>query len=392
MIRVLAVIDSTAAGGAETSMAGLAPLMRNHGIELELAYFHERPGIKARLVAAKIPVWHVPFGSSRLSCVRRLKKLIDQRRPEVVHTMVFEADIIGRTAGFLAGVPVISSIISEHYGPAHFDAVPSRLRLHFAKAVDQLTAKTVTEWHAVTRAVAAQMAPRLQIDTSNITVIPRGRSVTEFAKKSPERRRDIRFALGIGEMAPFILAVGRHDPPKGLEILLDAMPLVLRDVPAVRLAIAGRSGLSTHLIEDRIRTYRLADVVSILGHRSDIADLLAAADVLAFPSKSEGIGGAVIEAMMMGCRVVCSDLPALREIAEYGNAVQQIMFVPVGDVQALATALVEMVIQGDTKTTVVDQGALGYFDVDHIAAQHADQYRRVAASRRRHRRVFAQPF
>ena len=87
-------------------------------MELEVAYFHDRPGAKEKFIEAGIPLIHVPHGRSRALTVWRLRRVIKERQPDVVHTMVFEADIIGRTAAFLAHVPVMSSIINEMYGPA----------------------------------------------------------------------------------------------------------------------------------------------------------------------------------------------------------------------------------------------------------------------------------
>ena len=81
MIKVLAVMDGTGTGGAETSMAAMAPLMAENGVELEVAYFHDRSGAKEKFVEAGIPLHHVPPGRTRLATVWRLRKLIKERQP-----------------------------------------------------------------------------------------------------------------------------------------------------------------------------------------------------------------------------------------------------------------------------------------------------------------------
>ena len=80
--------------------------------------------------------------------------------------MVYEADIIGRTAAFTARVPVMSSIINEMYGPEQLAAVPHPWKLRVAQVADIATARFVTRFHAITNTVADVMAPRLRIDRS----------------------------------------------------------------------------------------------------------------------------------------------------------------------------------------------------------------------------------
>ncbi len=140
MIKVLAVMDSTGGGGAETSMAAMAPLMIEHGVELDVAYFHERDGVKDQFLEAGIRLHHVLPGRSRLVTVWRLRRLIKEVQPDLVHTMVFEADIIGRTAAFIARVPVMSSIINEMYGPDQLASVPHAWKLRVAQSADIATA------------------------------------------------------------------------------------------------------------------------------------------------------------------------------------------------------------------------------------------------------------
>jgi glycosyltransferase involved in cell wall biosynthesis len=59
--------------------------------------------------------------------------------------------------------------------------------------------------------------------------------------------------------------------------------------------------------------------IHMLGHRDDIPDILAAADLFVFPSLYEGLGGAVIEAMALGLPIVASDIDAVSEVVEAGR-------------------------------------------------------------------------
>ena len=72
MITVLAVMDGTGTGGAETSMAAMAPLMAENGVDMEVAYFHDRSGAKEKFIEAGIPLHHVPPGRNRIATMWRL--------------------------------------------------------------------------------------------------------------------------------------------------------------------------------------------------------------------------------------------------------------------------------------------------------------------------------
>ncbi len=327
MIKVLAVMDGTGTGGAETSMAAMAPLMAENGVHLEVAYFHDRSGAKEKFVAAGVPLHHVEYGRSRLLAVWRLRRLIKERRPDVVHTMVFEADIIGRTASFVSRVPVVSSIINEMYGPAQVAASGHPWKIRLSQLLDIATARCVVQFHAITNTVADVMGPRLRIERSTIEVIYRGRDQNLLGERTSSRRREVRRGLGLPDEIPLLLGVGRHENQKGLDRLLSAMPLILESEPTAVLLIAGRPGSATDTLERQVRVLGLEDSVRFLGHRHDVPDLLAASDAMVFPSQWEGLGGVVIEAIMLGCPVVCSDLPVLREVVGTAGASSLVRFV-----------------------------------------------------------------
>ena len=80
------------------------------------------------------------------------------------------------------------------------------------------------------------------------------------------------------------------------------------------LLIAGRPGNATRELEALIESTALGNSVRLLGHRSDVADLLCAADVFVFPSLFEGFGGALLEAATLAVPIVASNIPSTREV------------------------------------------------------------------------------
>lgn len=380
-LRVLQLIDSLAPSGAERSLASLAPYLRKEGIDVHLAYLVERNGLREDVEAAGIPVHSLANGKAdRRRWLSRTIQLIDEVRPAVVHTTLFEADLAGRRAAARAGVPCASSLVNTAYGGVEMrrDSV-NPLRAAAARAADVFTARKVERFHAITQHVAAVMAQRLLVPERKVEVIHRGRDPRQLGRRSPERRSETRRRLGVPEEAPLILAVGRQEPQKGLEVLLRAVPSVLEQHPDARVLVAGRPGRATPSLTELVHASSLADTVSFLGRRNDVPDLLASADVLAFPSLWEGAAGTVLEAMALECPLVATRLPPLLEAVEESTA----ELVTPGDSTDLAQGL--LAVLGDRAAAAERARAARStfkrkFTIDISAQRMADFYHRVAAA------------
>ncbi|NIS32834.1 MAG: glycosyltransferase family 1 protein, partial [Actinobacteria bacterium] len=97
-MRVLTVIDSLAVGGAEQSLRLLTPHLVAGGVDMHVAYLVERPGVAEALAASGAVLHSVAGGGGRPGGLVRLVRLLRDLRPDVVHTTLYEADILGRTA------------------------------------------------------------------------------------------------------------------------------------------------------------------------------------------------------------------------------------------------------------------------------------------------------
>lgn len=335
-MRVLYLIDSLAPGGAESSLAALARFYPERGVELEVAYLHDRTGLHDQLEAAGARLTSLAGPGGRLGWVRRAAALVRDRRPDLVHTTLFEADIAGRLAAAAARVPVVSSIVNVGYGPEQRKDPGIRLsRLLGGQFADIATARVVRRFHAVSHHVADVMARRLLLPRSRVEVVPRGRDPEELGTRTPERTARARAMLGIGPEDRLLLAVARQEYQKGLDVLLRALPLVRAEVPQARLFVAGREGNQTATLQAIVGQLGLGDGVTFLGARSDVADLLCAADVFVFPTRREGFPGAVLEAMALEAPIVATAIPTVSEAVVAG---EHALLVPRDDAEALAAA------------------------------------------------------
>lgn len=334
---MLTVIDSLARGGSESSLAALAPYLPDVGVQLEVAYLHEREGLRSDLEAAGAVVHPAAWRGGMAGTARDLARLVRARRPDLVHTTLFQSDLCGRVAAAASGVPVVTSLVTDSWGPAHY-AEPGvrRWKVRGAQLLDAATARAVVRFHALSNEIARAVAPRLGVRSSRVEVVHRGRDQHRLGRRTPERSAVARQALGVTGDGPVILAVGRQEHPKGLDVLVDALAVLVEDWPAAVLVVAGREGNATPALRQQVHDLGLEARVQFLGERPDVPDLLCGADVAAFPSRREGMPGAVIEAMALEAPVVSTDTPAAREVL--GDDPPALL-VPIGDAGALAGAL-----------------------------------------------------
>ena len=338
-MHVLYLIDSLVPGGAERSLAEMAPHLVSGGIRLEVATLHERPGVQADLIRGGARLHRLDGRGGRIGWIRRTARLIRQLRPDLIHTTLFEADIAGRVAAMRCRAPVVSSLVNIAYGPEQHVALGSAgsARLRAAQLLDGLTARRVVRFHAISAHVGDLMAQRLRLPPDRVEVVPRGRDPRRLGNRASDRRDRVRAALGVEPDTPLILAAARHEHQKGLDVLLGAVPRVLERMPAARIVVAGRTGNQTPLLRSIVSHLRVEGAVRFIGARDDVPELLCAADVFVSPSRWEGLGSVLLEAMALEAPIVASDLPAVREVITDGATA---LLVPPEHPEALAASLV----------------------------------------------------
>jgi glycosyltransferase involved in cell wall biosynthesis len=381
VLFVISRLDGT--GGAGRSVAELIPRLRNVGVRAEAVCFRRSgEGLEDDLEGAGIPV-HVLEADHLPTAIWRLRRLLRERRPDVLHTTLYTADQAGRLAAWRTHTLVVSSIVNPTRDPVllHEDDCP-RWRRRLLWLLDAWTARHLTaRLHAITHAVKDSAVRGLRVRPDRVVVVHRSREPGRLGQPGATRRLRARRALGLGN-ARIVLNVGRQAPQKGQVHLIDAFAEMASTHPDAVLLVAGAPGPSTRALEARIRERGMSDRIRLLGHREDVADLLASADVFAFPSLYEGLGGAVLEAMALGTPVVASDLPAVREITGDGEAA---LLVPAGDPKALAAALARVLDEPDLAATLDARGRSRYiecFTPEVEVAAMVELYRNAVADQR----------
>ncbi len=373
-VRVLYVIDSLVAGGAERSLAAMAPHLAGAGVELHVVPLIDRAGVQADLIAGGA-VLHAAVGATRRRAVGRLRRVMDDVGPDLVHTTLFEADVAGRLAARLSRRPSVTSLVGGGFPMPPGATMATRARFAGARGADLATARLAVRFHAVSESVAAEERRRLLLPPGRVEVIHRGRDLDGLGRRTDERRTRVRTGLGIDGSTPVVLVVARHDPRKGLDVLVDAWPLVTTSVPGALLLVAGRDGAATPSLQRAVAALPGPPSVRLLGHREDVGDLLAAADVLALCSRREGLPGTLLEALALEVPVVATDIaPVLDVVGRDGPA----RLVTVGDSGGLAAAIVAAISEPPAPDVLRTGRALveRSFSIGAVTAAMVGFYRR----------------
>ncbi len=202
---------------------------------------------------------------------------------------------------------------------------------------------------AVSEFSADEIATHTPIPRDRIRVVPNG---VDLARPTPEQVDETRRAFGLHDH-PYVFWAGTFQPRKNVRVLLDAFARLDPAVIPHRLVLAGPPGWKPD-DEDGEVARSLGDRVRLLGplERAHLFAIFAGADLFAFPSRHEGFGIPVLEAMAQGTAVVCADIPALREVA--GDAAH---FVTPDDLDGWVDALRALLSDDRARVDLVTRGA-----------------------------------
>jgi len=359
MIELVHVIESLGPGGAErllhTNLVHLDPKrFRSSVVTVRAEGDHWRAPIEA----LGVPVGTLGLRNRRElpQAVGRLRRLLSQRAAGLVHTHLWEADIVGRLAGRAAGVPVVSSIHNPGYEPALWEAGQqgNAAKRPFFLALDRITARLAcARLIAVSEFVRQSTHTHMRFPLERIDVIHNPVDVDELGR-TPRRERGALLAeAGLPTDAVVILSVARLTPQKGLQFAIDALPRILESHERAHLVSIGalEHRLWVEALEERCQDWGVRERVHFLGSRCDVAQWMRACDVFVFPSQMEGFGLALIEAMALGCVCVAADSGPIGEIMEDGI---EGVLVKAGDVDSLAEGVLRALDDGAQRTRLAE--------------------------------------
>ena len=272
----------------------------------------------------------------------RLRQLIRDRAIDLVHAHDYKTDLLAWLLWRFTGVAALSTV---HGWTGHsvrekwaYYPLDKRVLARFPRLV------------AVSNEIRRELI-RSGADPARITTVLNGIDHRRF-RRDPARVPAARAALGVQPGDIVIGAVGRLEPQKQFNLLLDALSIVAVSFPRARLMIVG-DGSQRQALDAQIKSLNLGAQCRLVGHADDVIPAYHAFDLLVQSSQYEGTPNVVLEAMAFEVPIVATAAGGTAEIVRNGIDGR---IVPVGRVDLLAGAIVQA-LQDPAGTTVMAQQA-----------------------------------
>jgi glycosyltransferase involved in cell wall biosynthesis len=349
-MKVMHVHRIRGIGGSERHLLTLLPALAERGIEPVLVGLDDPDWDAADFYGAlRVPSIRIP--SPRDVDPLLLARLARSLRADAVHTHLVHADLYGGLAAKLRG----ARLVSTKHNDDRFRLGPFR---HVERGLGRLADRVVTITEALRRFTVEQVGlPAGKVETIHYGMdeLP-----AAWGENPPS---------AVPEQARVLLCVARLVAQKGVDVAVEALPLVRERIPDATLVVLGEG-------PERQRLESLAgDGVHLAGRVPDVAAWLRRAELLVHPARWEGFGLGVLEAMLAGLPVVASRVSSLPELVVDGETG---VLVPPDDPAALADAIVRALEQRERLGAAGLERARREFSVGRMAERHLALYESLA--------------
>jgi len=377
MRRIAFIITGLSTGGAEMMLFKVLERLDRQRFAPHVISLTTRGELASRIAALGIPVEAVGLkpSLSGLSGFFRLVRLLKRLNPDVVHTWMYHADLLGGLAAKLAGGAAIGWCIRN----SNLDGNKTRFS---TRAVVGLCA-SVSKWLPSRILSCSERARQVHVErgyaAEKMVVVPNGFDLSRF-RSDLDARSSVRAELGITDQTPLVGLIGRFDPQKNHAGFFEAAGLLHRRMAQVHFVLAGRGvdANNATLMQIIARSGVLANT-RLLGLRSDTPALMAALDVLASSSYGEAFPNVLGEAMACGVPCVVTDVgDSAYIVGDTGRVVAS------GDMAGLALGLEELLAMPATEKALLGERARArvaeHFEIGKVVQQYADFYEDLLAN------------
>jgi glycosyltransferase involved in cell wall biosynthesis len=305
-VRVVEILATGTNGGAQEHVYSL--MSRLDPSRYEATVVSLSPGSAVRkLQRAGFNVVVIDEPDDAIA-VGQLTAILGDIRPDVIHTHMFRADVLGTKSA-------IALANAGHRRPYVVSTVHSS-RVRSVADRDALRALTpqIDQLIAVSKSIEQKIANE-RPGLAPVRLIYNGVDLERYDHQEP--CCTLRDEYGMEPSSQIVGVVARLEPEKGHQTLIDAWPHVLRRVPDAYLLVVGEGSLRP-VLEQQAAANRVAHRVVFTGRRDDVPAVTAALDVAVLPSHREAQGLSILEAMALSRPVVASDVGGIPEMIEDG--------------------------------------------------------------------------
>lgn len=253
-----------------------------------------------------------PNWKSDKAAYRRIKEIIEEFKPDIVHTHAAKAGALGRRAAKSAGVSIIVHTFHGHVFHSYFGSLKSKLFQFFERRL----AKNSTGIVAISELQKKELCETFKIcKKEKIQVIPLGFDLAQFQEKRISLRDEVRKELKLQPDEVAVAIIGRLAPIKNHQLFLEVVKILAEKTIRPRFFIVG-DGSERSLIEEQVNELNtnFNCKIEMTSWITDIARFNAGIDVICLTSDNEGTPVSLIEAQASSIPVVSTDVGGVRDI------------------------------------------------------------------------------
>jgi glycosyltransferase involved in cell wall biosynthesis len=343
-MRILELRSVRGTGGGPEKTILLGAQRANARFPVTVCYIRDRRdttfGIAAR--AAKLGIDYVEIvehGSFDVRIWPALRQLVRERGIDIVHAHDYKTDLL---ALLLARAEGIIPVATAHGWTGH--SLRERLVYY---ALDKQMLRAFPRAIAVSSEIRSQLLRR-GVRTDRVRTVLNGIDYRAF-RRDRSSEAEVRRELGLTTANVVIGSVGRLEPQKRFDLLIDACAMLQRRWPELRLVIAG-DGSERAKLQALAAAKLAAGTWQLCGHHGDVARLHHALDLFVQSSDYEGTSNAVLEAMALETPVVATAAGGTAEMIQHGV---HGLVVRCGDALELATAMSQTLLQPEVRAARV---------------------------------------
>lgn len=247
-----------------------------------------------------------------IKAYRQLKKVMKCDKYDLVHCHTPMGGVIGRIAAKRAKIPYV--IYTAH--GFHFFKGSPMINWLFFYPVERLLARITDVLITINEEDYAR-AKKFRMRKYGSVMMTPGVGINT-TKKNEESASRLKKSLGVDNDNYIIVSVGELTKRKNHQAIIKAMKIVAQDRPDVVYLICG-SGVEKESLVSLVNKLGLKKNVKFLGYRRDIDNILSMSDCFVFPSLQEGLPVAILEAMVAGLPVICSNIRGNRDLIKHGQ-------------------------------------------------------------------------
>jgi len=372
---IIWMIDSLGPGGAEQLMPSILKNLKRAGFNIRICALQIRAGnpIASELERLGLPVDLVPILNLRQPFnLFHILRYLRLHRPQLLHTQLEFADILGTVAAKILGIPSVSTVHTLDAFPEKKSAW-GRMKLRWF-----LLGKYCNCVIAVSEKTRLHYLQSGRLHQDKVITLYNGVDISRFKNTDASQIAKTKQALRLPLDSKVIITVAVLREPKGIQFMIEALPAILEQFPDVHYLIVG-DGEYGAALSDLATVLDIKNHVTFAGHRTDIPDLLACCDIFVLPTLKDALPTVLIEALAAERPIVASDVGGVPEIIE--NGVNGLLVAP-GDPSKLANACLQLLKDNELISQIVMAGnktVRQRFNIDSQIEQLSGMYEELTS-------------